>query len=120
LACLAVTDCKGSGSGASDTVVVGEHERRREGRPIVQGDIGSLTPEDVRKYRLGSVCAGGNSDPGGDFHATAAQWVALADTFHEASMETSRGHTAIPVLFDIDDGSGRNDVVAEPRINHCL
>ena len=38
---------------------------------VVQGDIASVTPEDVRKYRLGSVLAGGNSDPGSDFHATA-------------------------------------------------
>src|SRR6187399_3299777 len=36
---------------------------------VVQADIGSVTPEDVRKHRLGSVLAGGNSDPGGDYHA---------------------------------------------------
>src|SRR4051794_24557278 len=32
---------------------------------IVQGDIASITPDDVRKYHLGSVFNGGNSDPGG-------------------------------------------------------
>ena len=30
---------------------------------IVQADIGSVTAEDVRKYRLGSVLNGGNSPP---------------------------------------------------------
>ena len=31
---------------------------------VIQGDTGSLTPEDVKKYRLGSVLSGGNSAPG--------------------------------------------------------
>ena len=41
------------------------------------------------RYRLGSVLAGGNSDPGKTHRATAAEWVALADAFHAASMDTS-------------------------------
>ncbi|RYF33652.1 MAG: 1,4-beta-D-glucan glucohydrolase, partial [Comamonadaceae bacterium] len=49
---------------------------------LVQGDIASITPEDVRKYRLGSVLAGGNSDPGGKYDATPAQWLAQADAFY--------------------------------------
>ena len=28
---------------------------------IVQADISAVTPEDVRKYKLGSILAGGNS-----------------------------------------------------------
>ena len=39
---------------------------------IIQADIGSVTPEDVRRYRLGSVLNGGNSAPGGDDLAPAA------------------------------------------------
>ncbi|MEJ0058846.1 MAG: hypothetical protein WDM79_04335 [Terricaulis sp.] len=30
---------------------------------IIQGDVNSTTPEDVRRYRLGSVLNGGNSGP---------------------------------------------------------
>ena len=37
---------------------------------LIQGDIGSITPDDVRKYRLGSILAGGSSDPGGKYNAT--------------------------------------------------
>ena len=48
---------------------------------IVQGDIGSITPDDVRKYRLGSVLAGGNSDPGRRYNARRPEWLALADAF---------------------------------------
>src|SRR5689334_11997210 len=34
---------------------------------VIQGDLGSLTPDDVRTYHLGSVLGGGNSDPGGKY-----------------------------------------------------
>src|SRR5699024_8140014 len=51
---------------------------------IVQGDIDSLTPEDVREYRLGSILAGGNSDPGGRYDAPPEDWLALADALWEA------------------------------------
>lgn len=87
---------------------------------VVQGDIASVTPEDVRKYRLGSVLAGGNSDPGNDFHATAAQWVALADAFYQASMDTSGGHNAIPVLFGIDAVHGHNNLVGATLFPHNI
>jgi len=78
---------------------------------VIQADIGSVTPEDVRKYRLGAVLAGGNSKPGGARTATAAQWQALADAFYHASMDASGGHVAIPVLFGIDAVHGNNGTV---------
>jgi len=87
---------------------------------VVQADIGSVTPEDVRKYRLGSVLAGGNSDPGGDYHATAAQWVALADAFYLASTDTSGGHVAIPILFGIDAVHGHNNLVGATLFPHNI
>jgi len=87
---------------------------------VVQGDIASVTPEDVRKYRLGSVLAGGNSDPGNDFRATAAQWVALADAYYQASMDTSDGHHAIPVMFGIDAVHGHNNLVGATLFPHNI
>ena len=40
---------------------------------LVQADIGSVTPDDVRLYHLGSVLAGGNTAPGaGAAHHRAA------------------------------------------------
>src|SRR5688500_8881498 len=33
---------------------------------IIQADISAVTPDDVRKYKLGSILAGGNSSPGGN------------------------------------------------------
>ena len=87
---------------------------------IVQGDISSVTPADVRKYRLGSVLAGGNSDPGGSYKATVADWVALADEFHAASTDTSGGHNAIPLLFGIDAVHGHNNLIGATLFPHNI
>ncbi len=87
---------------------------------IVQGDLGSVTPADVRRYRLGSVLAGGNSDPGGKYNAPAAAWLALMDEFHRASMDTSGGGKAIPVLLGIDAVHGHNNVVGATLFPHNI
>src|SRR5699024_1761261 len=55
---------------------------------VIQADIESVTPAQVRKYHLGSILAGGNSKPGGGTVATPAQWLQLADAFHKASVDT--------------------------------
>jgi beta-glucosidase len=38
---------------------------------VIQADVGSVTPDDVVKYHLGSILNGGNSAPGGRLYATA-------------------------------------------------
>ncbi|MFC4763208.1 glycoside hydrolase family 3 protein [Dyella koreensis] len=78
---------------------------------LIQGDILSVTPEDVRKYRLGSILAGGNSKPAGLRIVNAEQWKATADAFYRAAMDTSDGHFAIPLLFGIDAVHGHNNTV---------
>ncbi|GAB3051245.1 glycoside hydrolase family 3 protein [Stenotrophomonas tumulicola] len=85
---------------------------------IVQGDIGSITPEDVRRYRLGSILAGGGSDPGGRYNAAPAEWLALADAFWEASMDTSGGGKAIPIIWGIDAMHGQSNVVGATLFPH--
>src|SRR5690349_24080159 len=44
---------------------------------MIQADMRSVTPEDVRKYRLGSILNGGGAFPNNEKHSTAADWVAL-------------------------------------------
>jgi len=78
---------------------------------MIQADIKYVTPDDVRKYRLGSILAGGNSKPSGQPYPDAAQWQALSDAFYRASMDTSGGGLAIPVLFGIDAVHGHNNLV---------
>ena len=85
---------------------------------LVQGDLASITPDDVRKYRLGSILAGGSSDPGGKYNATPAEWLALSDAFWEASMDTSGGGKPIPVIWGIDAMHGQSNVVGATLFPH--
>lgn len=87
---------------------------------LVQGDIASLTPDDVRRYRLGSILAGGNSDPGGRYDASPAKWLALADAFYDASMDTSKGGKAIPLLFGIDAVHGQSNIIGATLFPHNI
>ena len=87
---------------------------------IVQADIGSITPEDLRKYRLGSILAGGDSDPGGKYNAPAKDWLALADAFWEASMDTTQGGKAIPVIWGIDAVHGQSNIVGATLFPHNI
>jgi len=87
---------------------------------IVQGDIADITPEDLRKYRLGSILAGGNSDPGGRYDAAPAEWLKLADAFWEASMDTAGGGKAIPVIFGIDAVHGQSNIVGATLFPHNI
>ncbi|MGO1002548.1 glycoside hydrolase family 3 N-terminal domain-containing protein [Lysobacter sp. CA196] len=93
---------------------------------IVQADINSATPEDVRKYHLGSVLAGGNSEPGGisepggRYDAPPQEWLDIADRFYAASMDARDGKVAIPILFGIDAVHGHNNLVGATLFPHNI
>lgn len=85
---------------------------------VVQADIGSVTPDDVREYRLGAILAGGNSAPGGDMSAPPSEWLALADAFWEAANEGS--DAKIPVIWGADAVHGNNNVAGATIFPHAI
>jgi len=85
---------------------------------VIQADIVSVTPEDVRKYRLGSILNGGNSGPHGDDFAPAPQWLALADEFYLASMDTTGGKHAIPIIWGVDAIHGNSNIIGATLFPH--
>ena len=87
---------------------------------VIQGEIRTVTPDDVRKYHLGSVLNGGGSHPGGDKHSTPEDWIALADAYWEASMDTSDGGQAIPILWGSDAVHGHNNVIGATVFPHNI
>ena len=85
---------------------------------VIQGDIGSTTPEDVARYHLGSVLNGGNSGPYGDLRARPEDWVRLADEFWEASMgEEGAG---VPVIWGTDAVHGHSNVLGATIYPHNI
>jgi len=86
---------------------------------LIQADVGAVTPEDVRRYRLGSILSGGNSPPTGeDDLAPASAWLAAADAFYAASMDTSEGRHAIPILWGVDAVHGHNNIIGATLFPH--
>ena len=69
---------------------------------VIQGDSDSVTPEDVKKYRLGSVLSGGNSAPGPLPYAETKSWLEMADKYFMASLEDDDVEIAIPIIWGID------------------
>jgi len=86
----------------------------------IQADIGSITPEDLRRFPLGAVLAGGLSAPDGGSNRTPAAWLALARALRAASTEARAGHTPIPILFGIDAIHGNNSVAGATIFPHNI
>lgn len=87
---------------------------------VIQGDVNSVTPEDVRRYRLGSILNGGNSGPGGDDRAPAAVWLDYADRFYDASMAAPEGRPAIPIIWGSDAVHGNSNIIGATVFPHNI
>ncbi|HSY05232.1 MAG TPA: glycoside hydrolase family 3 protein [Steroidobacteraceae bacterium] len=83
---------------------------------VIQADIGSITPDDLRHYPLGSVLNGGNSWPNDDKLAAASEWLRLADRFYQAS--TAGG--GIAVLWGTDAVHGHDHLVGATLFPHNI
>jgi beta-glucosidase len=88
---------------------------------MIQADVGSVTPEDLRKYPLGSILAGGSSPPlGAPDRSGPKPWIDTARGFRAVSLEKRPRHTPIPVLFGIDAVHGDNNVVGAVLFPHNI
>ncbi|QNA88267.1 glycoside hydrolase family 3 protein [Massilia sp. Dwa41.01b] len=76
---------------------------------MTQPEIKTASPADVKQYYLGSVLNGGGSWPNNNKHATAADWLALANAYYDASMATDMA-VKVPVIWGIDAVHGNNNV----------
>lgn len=100
------------------TALLGELTLEQKVAQMVQADIRYITPDDVRKYHIGSILNGGGAFPGDNKHASVADWVALADRFYDASMDTSQGGPAIPIFWGTDAVHGHNNVFGATLFPH--
>lgn len=87
---------------------------------VIQADLGSVTPEDVYKYHLGSVLNGGNSAPGGKQWATAPEWLTEADRFYDASVRPHGTLPIIPITWGSDAVHGHNNVTGATLFPHNI
>lgn len=86
---------------------------------LVQADIGSITPDELRHYPLGSILNGGNSSPHDDKLAAPGEWLALADRFYDASVGTAVD-PQVPVLWGTDAVHGHNNIPGATIFPHNI
>ena len=86
---------------------------------MIQADIASITPEQLRQYRLGSILAGGGAAPANDVRTTPQAWLDLTNALFSASLETGGDvHRAIPIIFGIDAVHGNAKVLGATIFPH--
>lgn len=80
---------------------------------MVQADSGALVNKaDVRKYCLGSVLSGGDSDPADNLPRT---WLTLVNQFQAQALQT---RLKIPLLYGIDAVHGHNNILGAVIFPH--
>jgi beta-glucosidase len=84
---------------------------------LIQADISAIKPEDLEKYPLGSILAGGNSGPYGNERASAEQWAQLVAEFRDASRQAGAG---IPILFGVDAVHGHSNLSGATIFPHNI
>ena len=87
---------------------------------LIQAEIRYVTPEDAKKYHLGSVLNGGGTYPNNDKFATPQDWLELSEAFFAASMDTSDGGVAIPIIWGSDAVHGHNNIIGATLFPHNI
>jgi len=86
---------------------------------MTQPEIRHITPDEVRRFYIGSVLNGGGSWPGNNKYASVADWLRLAQAYHEASMQTDMAQP-VPVIWGTDAVHGHNNVFGATLFPHNI
>lgn len=84
---------------------------------MIQAEIKHIKPEDLKTYPLGSILNGGGSFPYNNKFSKAADWVALASTYYNASIQSGKN---IPIIWGTDAVHGHNNLVGATLFPHNI
>ncbi|MBQ4833166.1 glycoside hydrolase family 3 C-terminal domain-containing protein [Pseudoalteromonas sp. MMG010] len=87
---------------------------------MIQPEIRDITVEDMRKYGFGSYLNGGGAFPQGNKHATAQDWIKLAEDMYQASIDDSLDGSTIPTMWGTDAVHGHNNVIGATLFPHNI
>lgn len=87
---------------------------------MIQPEIRDITVEDMRKYGFGSYLNGGGAFPNNDKYATPQDWVALAESMYQASVDDSVDGIDIPTMWGTDAVHGHNNVLGATIFPHNI
>ncbi len=89
---------------------------------MIQADVSSVRPGDLREVPLGSILAGGNTRALGaaDLRVPASAWIATAQAFDAVAREKRDGHVPIPLMFGVDAVHGNSHVPGATVFPHNI
>ncbi|RUO77691.1 glycoside hydrolase family 3 protein [Idiomarina seosinensis] len=87
---------------------------------MIQPEIRDITVEDMRKYGFGSYLNGGGAFPNNDKYATPQDWIALAESLYQASIDDSVDGIDIPTMWGTDAVHGHNNVLGATIFPHNI
>jgi len=102
------------------TELLGQMSVEQKVGQLVQVEIRYITPAQVKQYHIGSILNGGGTFPNNDKYASETDWVNVAEAFYQASMDTSGGDLAIPVIWGTDAVHGHNNVIRATLFPHNI
>ena len=76
---------------------------------IIMPDIQHVTPEEAKKYNLGSILNGGGSWPNNSKNSSVADWQKLSEDFYNASPVIN--NQIIPIIWGTDAVHGHSNVI---------
>jgi beta-glucosidase len=85
---------------------------------MTQPESLNLTPDDVRRYYIGSVLSGGNDWPATK-EASPADWLSVVDSYWEASMSTDMP-VQIPLIYGVDALHGNQKQMGATLFPHNI
>lgn len=87
---------------------------------MIQPEIRDITVEDMRKYGFGSYLNGGGAFPNDNKHATPQDWISLAESMYQASIDDSLDGSNIPTMWGTDAVHGHNNVIGATLFPHNI
>ncbi|MFT3789521.1 MAG: glycoside hydrolase family 3 protein [Rudaea sp.] len=86
---------------------------------MTQADIRKITPDEVRRFYIGSVLNGGNTQPGNRRGASFAQWREATRKYHDAALATDM-KVKIPLIWGTDAVHGHGIVSGATVFPHNM
>lgn len=88
---------------------------------MIQPDLREVTPEEAKKYKLGSLLNGGGGWPNNDKYASAKDWALESDKYWSALQEAYQGRGfTIPFMWATDAVHGHNNVFKATVFPHNI
>jgi beta-glucosidase len=102
------------------TDILGRMSLEEKVGQVLQPEMRSITPNEVRDYHIGSLENGGGSVPQGSKHASVVDWVNLVQSYWQASVDPRANQVRIPLMWASDAVHGHNNVFGATLFPHNI